>query len=68
VSGWSDTIDGGSYGDTVHGDARITSGTVVVAAGGADDTIDGGVGIDAADGGPGTDTCANTENEVDCER
>ncbi|GAA1400970.1 calcium-binding protein [Catellatospora coxensis] len=67
-TGWRDTINAGPGDDTVHADAK-TGNDKLTAAGDLafTDLVNGGVGTDSADAGPGIDICANTETPTNCE-
>lgn len=53
TTGWCDTISGDERGDSIFGDFETIDGTVNTSGRGLADVIDGAVGSDTADGGPG---------------
>lgn len=59
--------DLGSGNDTIYGDVKVGNNNITPVGTGNNDTINGGVGTDTGDAGPGIDTCTNMESVMNCE-
>ncbi|WP_412075627.1 calcium-binding protein [Streptomyces xanthophaeus] len=68
LTGGRDTINGGDGADNMYGDHKNGNENLFPVGTAHSDTIDGGVGSDTADCGPGTaDIATNTETTTNCE-
>lgn len=67
-----DQVIGSAFGDTINGSDRVerfvgSEGNDTITARGADDHLDGGLGVDKLNGGRGRDSCAAGERVTACE-